>query len=75
MRCLISLAHGLGLSQVCIVDEPFPCNAIGGDARRAANGLASEGNGHLYIAAAHSLDEYFIVSDTVQLPGSDPGNQ
>lgn len=46
MRCLISLGHVLGLSQVCIVDEPFPCTALGGDARCAANGLTSDGNGH-----------------------------
>ena len=32
-----------------------------------ANGLTSDGNGHLYLAAANSLNEYFIVSDAVQV--------
>lgn len=38
-----------------------------------ANGLTSDGNGQLYIAAGNSLDEYFISTDTVQIVGSDPG--
>ena len=34
-----------------------------------ANGLTSDGNTHLYIAAANSLDESSIVSETVQVLG------
>jgi len=33
----------------------------------------SDGNGHLYVAAANSLDEYFILSGTVPVLESDPG--
>lgn len=37
-----------------------------------ATGLTSDGNGHLYIAAANSLDEYFTATNTMMVLGSDP---
>jgi len=52
--------------------NPSSASLLAGTLDVLANGLTSDGSGHLYIAAANSLDEYFIASDAVQILGSDP---
>ena len=50
----------------------FPVQRCWRDTRCAGQRAYVGRNAHLYIAAPNSLDEYFIVIDTVQVLGSDP---